>query len=234
MSRQSKRSKDDSQAAEGLDIATSGLDLDFSRNLITVMDAYRINRTYSTEFVDKKINKGELPRSFIQQWGTIRSVLHKLAALGPKVPNVEKWLNQKQYISFAAMALLTIAVPLLVFTWVLTLEWLQPIAFPLSIAAIALMLISWLSSSWYNRKVAWAIHYYIEDHPELVSNERRVLKKWTQSMIFHVARLMRKDGANPDKKLVKFFNDDYEGIEVIKEPSGFRKHYVVKIRLSAK
>ena len=234
MSRQSKRSKDSNQAAEDLDIATSGLDLEFSRDLITVMDAYRINRTYSTEFVDKKINEGELPRSFIQQWGTIRSVLHKLAALGPKVPNVEKWLNQKQYISFAAMALLTIAVPLLVATWVLTLDWLQPIAFPLAIAAIGLMLVSWLASSWYNRKVAWAIHDYIEDNPELVGRERRMLKKWTQSMIYHVARLMRRDGEDPSKNLIKFFNDDYEGIEVIKEPSGFRKHYVVKIKLSSK
>ena len=230
MSRKSKKYKASAEPPiEDLEIESKGLDLKFSRNLITVMDAYRINRTYSTEFVDKKINEGELPRSFIQQWGTIRSTLHKLAALGPKVPNVEKWLNQKQYISFASMAMLTIAVPILVITWVLQLTWLQPYAIPLSVLAIALMMISWLASSWYNRKVAWAIHDYIETHPELVNAERRALKKWTQAMIFHTARLMRRDNIDPDKNLVKFFNCDYKGIEVLKEPSGLRKHYVVKI-----
>ena len=226
-----QRSKQDSSVDfETLEIDTSGLDLKFSRSLITVLDAYRINRTYSTEFVDKKINEGELPRSFIQQWGAIRGVLHKLAALGPKVPNVEKWLNQRQYVSFASMAMLTIAVPLLVFTWVLQLEWLQPFALPLSVIAIALLLISWLTSAWYNRKVAWAIHDYIEAHPELVESERRALKKWTQALIHHLARLLRKGNEDPNKYLVKFFNIDYQGIDVLKEPSGLRKHYVVRIK----
>jgi hypothetical protein len=230
MSRKSKRRRADSEPSlENLEIAVSGLDLKFSRNLITVMDAYRINRTYSTEFVDKKINEGELPRSFVQQWGTIRSALHKLAALGPKVPNVEKWLNQRQYVSFASMAMLTIAVPVLVITWVLQLAWLQPFAIPLSVLAIALLLISWLSSAWFNRKVAWAIHDYVEANPALVGAEQKALKRWTQSLIFHAAREMRREGIDPEKNLVKFFNCDYKGIEVIKEPGGFRKHYVVKI-----
>jgi hypothetical protein len=229
MSQRTKRGKDNTDSLNDFEIDTSGLDLKFTRNLITVLDAYRINRTYSTEPIDKKINEGDLPRSFIQQWGTIRSVLHKLAALGPKVPNVEKWLNQRQYVSFASMALLTIAVPLLLATWILHLDWLQSIALPLSVAAIGLLLISWLTSAWFNRKVAWAIHDYIETHPALVNPERKALQRWVQSLVYHAARLMRKGNVDPEKHLVKFFNNDYKGIEVLKVPSGFRKHYVVKI-----
>lgn len=231
MSQGPKRSRSSSESFEALEIETSGLPLKFSKNLATVMDAYRINRTYSTEFVDKAINRGELPRGFIQQWGTIRAVLHRIAAVGPKIPNVEKWLNQRQYVSFASMALLTIAVPLLLATWVLQLAWLEPIALPLSIVAMALLLISWLTSAWFNRKVAWTIHDYIEDHPELVRKERKALKKWSQSMIYHIARLLRRSDADPDKNLLKLFNDDYNGIEILKEPSRFRKHYAVRIRV---
>jgi hypothetical protein len=231
MSQRPKRDKSGSESFEDLEISTSGLPLKISKNLATVLDAYRINRAYSTQFVDEAINEGELPRSFIQQWGTIRSVLHKLAALGPKIPNVEKWLNQKQYISFASMALLTITVPLLLATWFLSLAWLQPYVIPMSVAAVALLLISWLSSGWFNRKVAWAIHNHIEDHPELVRRERKVLKKWAQSMIYHVARLLRKSDEDPDKNLLKLFNSDYEGIEILKEPGGFRKHYVARLKV---
>jgi hypothetical protein len=40
---------------------------------------------------------------------------------------------------------------------------------------------------------------------------------------------MRKSGEDPEKHLTKFFNDDYTAIEVINEPSTFRKHYTMKI-----
>jgi len=40
---------------------------------------------------------------------------------------------------------------------------------------------------------------------------------------------MRKDGTDSNKKLTKFFNNDFKGVEVVKEPGGFRKHYIMKI-----
>lgn len=198
---------------------------------MTVLDAYRINRTYGLDFIDKGIKEGKLPRSFIQQWGTIKSVLHRLAAIGPKVPGVESSMNRRQTVSFAAMALLTITAPMLLLTWVFQLDVLQPIALPLAVVAMAVVLISWLTSAWYNRKVAWAIHNYLEEHPEVGAKERLHLHKWVQVLIYHTARLLRIGNVDPEKKLVKFFNDDYKGIIVMKEPQGMRKNYVVKIRV---
>ena len=99
MSHRSKRSKGKPTSLEDFKFDPNGLDLKFARNLITVLDGYRIQRTYDLAFVDKAINKGELPANFIKQWGTIRAVLHKLAAIGPKVPGVEDDLKKKQYIS---------------------------------------------------------------------------------------------------------------------------------------
>ncbi|MFW9967289.1 MAG: hypothetical protein ACFFEA_09065 [Candidatus Thorarchaeota archaeon] len=209
----------------------ANLDLRFSKNLLTVLDGYRIHRTYDLGFIDKKIGEGDLPRSFVQQWGTMRKVLTKLAAIGPKVPGVESSLNRRQTMSFIGMASLTIAVPILLLTYVFQLSWLAPIGLPLALIAVGMMLVSWLSSAWYNRKVAWLIHDYVEANQALVSNERRHLKKWVQILIQHFSSLLRKSGEDPGKNLVKFFNKDYTGIEVMKEPGGLRKHYVVKIRL---
>ena len=209
----------------------ANLDLRFSKNLLTVLDGYRIQRTYDLGFIDKKIGEGDLPRSFVQQWGTMRKVLTKLAAIGPKVPGVESSLNRKQAMSFIGMASLTIAVPILLLTFVFQLGWLAPIGIPLALIAVGMMLISWLTSAWYNRKVAWLIHDYVEANQALVSNERRHLKKWVQILIQHISSLLRKSGETPEKNLVKFFNNDYNGIEVLKQPGGLRKHYVVRIRL---
>lgn len=229
MSHQSKRSKGKVSSLEDFKFDPNGLSLKFAKNLITVFDGYRINRTYDLTFVDKAMNKGELPEIFVRQWGTIRAVLHKLAAIGPKVPGVEEKLNRKQYMSFASLALLTIAVPILLVTWVFQIAFLSPFAIPLALFAVALMLINFLVGAWYNREVAWAIYNYLEANPSLTARESMVLKNWAQTLIHYVARTMRKTGENSEKHPVKFFNDDYTGIKVLKEPSGFRKNYVVQI-----
>lgn len=235
MSRKVKRKKSGSSIhLDDFQFDPSELELKFSRNLITVMDGYRIQRTYDLTFVDKALREGKVPRSFMAQWGTIRTTLHKLAGIGPKVPGVEKWMVRRQMISFLAMALLTITVPLLLLTFVFVVEWIAPIVTPLAVIALALVLTSWITSAWFNRKIAWAIWNYIEENPEVASKERKVLHEWVQKLIYHCARIMRKEGIDPESKLTKFFNNDYQGITVIKEPGGFRKHYVVQIRTRSK
>lgn len=208
----------------------TGLSLKFCKSLISVFDGYRINRTYDLRFVDKAMNKGDLPQNFTKQWGTIRAVLHRLAAIGPKVPGVESNLNKKQYMSFLSIAMLTIVVPILMITWVFQVAFLTPYAIPLALLAVALVMINYLVSAWFNRKVAWAIFDYLESNPGLTRRENVILQKWVQVLIGYVARMMRKDGVDRERNLIKFFNVDYAGIDVQKEPSKFRKHYVVIIR----
>ncbi len=229
MSHRSKHSKGKPTSIDEFKFDPNGLNMKFSKNLITVFDGYRINRTYDLTFVDKAINKGDVTETFIKQWGTIRSVLHRLAAIGPKVEGVEENLNKKQYMAFLSIAFITIAVPILLLTWVFQIDILTPFAIPLALIAVALVMINFLVGAIYNRRVAWAIYNYLEANPSLTARENALLKTWVQILIHYVARTMRKSGEDPEKNLVKFFNDDYTGIEVQKVPSGFRKHYVVKI-----
>ena len=208
----------------------SELDLKLTQSLISVIDGYRIYRCFDLTFVGKRQQKGELPLSFIKQWTTMRSVLHKFAAVGPGVDGVETWLKQRQILAFAALALLTISAPLLVFGWIFRIQWIVDINIPLALVAVSSVFISAITNAWYNRKVAWAIYNYTESHPELLKKEKELLFEWVQALIYHAARKMRIENIAPEKKLTKFYNNDYKGIEVVKEPGGLRKHYVMKIQ----
>lgn len=207
----------------------SSLDLDLSQTFISVFDGYRIYRCYDISFVERRQSKGTIPREFFRQWATIRGVLHKFAAVGPTVPNVEKWLRQRQYIAFLSLALLTISAPLLVFGLIFRLEWVYPISIPLSLVAVGAVFLSALTNTWFNRKVAWAIWDYTQNTPGLLKKENDLLHEWTQELIYHAARIMRREGVDSTKKRTKIYQTDYKGIEVVQEPGGFRKHYTIRI-----
>lgn len=232
MSNRPKRRTEEPTPSGDFVFNPSDLDLRFSRNLLTVLDGYRIQRTYDLGFIDKAVGKGEVPRSFIKQWPTMRTLLHRLAAIGPDLPGVESSMNRKQYLSFASMATLTVVAPMILLTWVLRWDFLIGYIVPLTVLAIGLVLINWLASAWVNRSVAWKIYNYVEANPNLVEKERAQLKVWVQTLIDHIERLMRKTGADPDKFPTKFFNDDYRGIEVLKVPAGLRKHYTVRFKVA--
>jgi len=207
----------------------SEFDLKLTRSLISVIDGYRIYRCFDLSFIVKRQKKGELPRGFIKQWPTMRSILHKFAAVGPNAPGVESWLKQRQIIAFAALALLTISAPLLVFGWIFRIEWIVAINIPLALIAVGSVFLSALTNAWYNRKVAWAIFEYTDNNTTLLEKEHEMIFNWVQALVYHAARTMRKDGTDSNKKLTKFFNNDFKGVEVVKEPGGFRKHYIMKI-----
>jgi hypothetical protein len=204
-------------------------DLKLTQSLITVIDGYRIFRCFDLTFVDKRQKKGELPRGFIKQWPTIRGVLHKFAAVGPGVPGVEGWLKQRQIIAFAALALLTISAPLLVFGWIFRIDWINAINIPLALTAVGSVFLSAITNAWYNRKVAWAIFYYTEGNPSLLAKEKELLFEWVQALIYHAARTMRRSAISSEKKLTRVYNNDYKGVEITQEPKGLRKHYTIRI-----
>lgn len=207
----------------------SELDLKLTRSLISVIDGYRIYRCFDLSFIVKRQKKGELPRGFISQWPTMRSILHKFAAVGPGVPGVENLLKNRQIIAFTALALLTISAPLLVFGWIFRVTWIVDINIQLALIAVGSVFLSAITNAWYNRKVAWAIFEYTSNNSTLLAKEHEMLFDWVQSLIYHAARIMRMEDIKPDKKLTKFYNNDFKGVEIIQEPSGLRKHYTMKI-----
>jgi len=74
----------------------------------------------------------------------------------------------------------------------------------------------------YNRKIAWTIFHYIEDNPDLLKTEKERLHEWSQKLIRYTGRLVRKDGLDLNKNLLKLYSNDYDGVTFIKEPSRFR------------
>lgn len=212
----------------------SSLDLKWSKNLLTVFDGYRIHRCYDLTFIEKAVGEGVLSKSFINQWRVIRTVLHKFAAVGPNVPRVEKMLSRKQVVSFTALIIITLALPITILGWVFRIEFLQPFIFPFALFVLLLAFTSWTISNYYNNRVAWAIVNYLDENPQLLEREKKHLKQWVQTLIWHSARQIRKESLAFENERVKFFNDDYEGITVLKSPKRFRKHYVVLFGVPSK
>ncbi|MFW9786362.1 MAG: hypothetical protein ACFFE2_06820 [Candidatus Thorarchaeota archaeon] len=209
----------------------SGLDLKWSKDLITIFDGYRIQRTYDLTFIEKAIGQGAFPERFINQWKTIRSVLHKFAAIGPEVPGVLSALSRRMAIQYITLILMTIMIPLAVLTYALNWTSIVWIVFPMTIIALFFVFSQVLTSAWYNRKIAWAIHDYLELDPSRLRDEKIALREWVQILIDYCSRLMRKQGEDTDDHPVKFFNVDYRGINVLKDPRFLRKHYVVLLKL---
>lgn len=215
------------------EFSPSGLDLQWTKDLITVLDGYRIHRTYDLSFIEKGIGEGELPRSFMKQYKVIRAVLHKFAGVGPQVPDVKKLLTRRQIIQTTALITITIAFPLLVLTWVFNWSHLEWFAFPFAIGAGAFLFAAWTAGAWYNRKIAWKIQHYIQEHEGELARERHHLKEWVTKLIGHAKRIMRKEGEDPDDHPIKFFMNDYPRITVVKEPNWHRKHYEVLLKSSS-
>ncbi|MCK5150293.1 MAG: hypothetical protein KAQ65_00570 [Candidatus Thorarchaeota archaeon] len=229
MSQRPKKKKGTTIPLNEFKFDPSDLDLKLTRSLITVFDGYQIYRCFDLTFMDKRMSKGEVPRGFIKQWPTVKGVLHKFAAVGPKVQNVETYLRNRQIIAFLALALLTISAPLLVVGWILRIEWIVAINIPLALIAVFSVFTSAITNAWFNRKVAWAVFEYTEGDPSLNRKEKEFLHEWTQGLIYHAARIMRKEDIDYKKKRTKFYNDDYKGVEVLQVPKGLRKHYTMHI-----
>lgn len=209
----------------------AGLDLKWSKDMITVLDGYRIHRTYDLTFIEKAVGQGVFPESFVSQWKTVRSVLHKFAAIGPEVPGVMKYLSRRYTIQCIALVLMTFVIPLAVLTFAFNWTSIVWIVFPLTIVSVFFVFGQVLISAWYNRKIAWAIQDYLDLDPGRLRNERIALHEWVQKLIDHSSRLMRRQGEIPDDHPVKFYNDDYKRISVQKEPRFLRKHYVALLKL---
>ncbi|MFX1561299.1 MAG: hypothetical protein ACFFBL_11985, partial [Promethearchaeota archaeon] len=77
----------------------------------------------------------------------------------------------------------------------------------------------------------WAIQDYLDLDPGRLRNERIALREWVQILIDHCSKLMRRQGEDPADNPVKFYNDDYKRIHVLKEPRLLRKHYVVLLKI---
>ncbi|MHA1653747.1 MAG: hypothetical protein ACTSYX_12045 [Candidatus Thorarchaeota archaeon] len=231
-----RKSRKKPQLPEEQDLDTfefrpTGLNLKWTKDLITVFDGYRIHRCYDLTFIERAIGEGQMPRSFVDQWRFIRTILHRFAAVSPKIPGVTEKYKRRQIVRFVTLVLLTIAVPLMVATFVFSITAIAPFTLALTALAIGAFMVQWLMGHYYNREIAWAIERYWQENPHLLKREKEALKKWVQRLIVHARFRIKKENELPEKNPIKFFNNDYEGIIVKAEPNWYRKHYVVQIKM---
>ena len=231
MSRRQRPKTPDEQDLKSFEFTPSGLDLEWTKDMITVFDGYRIHRCFDLTFIEKAIGEGRLPRAFVEQWRFIRTVLHKFAAVGPKVPGLLHLYERRQLLRYIATFLMVAAVPSIVATYVFSWVWLAPFSLPLTGVAVVFFAIQWMAGHYINLKTAKMIDDYWENNKSLLRAEKTALRTWTQSLIEHAKYRLKKENQIPKKNPIKFYNDDYEGIVVTATPNWYRKHYVVEIAL---
>lgn len=229
MSKRKRVEPSQDQDLNSFEFSPTGLDLEWTKDMITVFDGYRIHRCFDLTFIEKAIGEGRLPRTFVDQWKVIRTVLHKFAAVGPKVPGIIKLYERRQLLRYIATFLMVAAVPTIVATYVFSLVWLAPISLPLVAVAVVFFVIQWTVGHYINLKTARMIDDYWIEHKSLLRAENNALKKWTQRLIAHAKFRLRKEDQLSSKNPIKFYNDDYDGIIVKATPNWYRKHYVVNI-----
>ncbi len=203
----------------------SGLDLKWSKDIITVFDGYRIHRAFDLTFIENAVGEGRIGRSFVKQWKIVRTVLHRFAAISPQVPDVKKMYSRRQALRFLSLILITFAVPATVLTFFFALTDYIPYAIGFAVFAGFVMVVAWTAGHYYNLQIARAIDKYWEDNPSLLRREKLALKRWAQTTIHHTRRLMKKTDEDPDKNPIKFYNNDYESVRFANEPNWYRKHY---------
>jgi hypothetical protein len=231
MSRRNRPKTPADEDLESFEFSPSGLDLEWTKDMITVFDGYRIHRCFDLTFIEKAIGEGRLPRAFVDQWRFVRTVLHKFAAVGPQIPGIIKQYERRQWLRYIATFLMVAAVPTIVATYVFSLVWLAPIALPLTGIAVIFFAIQWMAGHYINLKTAKMIDEYWDENKSLLRAENSALRQWTQSLIDHAKFRLRKENQLPEKNPVKFYNADYQGIIIKAKPNWYRKHYVIQIAI---
>jgi len=159
------------------------------------------------------------------EWKNIYRSLMKIALTVERIPGVRGYVGLQTFLRMASIILTFSALSIPVLNVLRGAP--TPIWLPTALATCgAVMLVaSWVMG----RNVALEIDRYFRAHGEKYKFVRAYLAKVNQKLINSLRRHLRSSGEDPAKYKLKLFNVDYRGIKILKEPSLFRKRYVVSV-----
>lgn len=205
------------------------LDTTLLKNLITLIDGYRVNYLGDPKPFNKPIRAGKLGNEISAEWKKIQRSLMRIATTVKTIPKLGRLLaiqsmlrSMSIAVSFSALLLpLTGTSPifpenpfLLIFVLIL-------------IAAVMLVL-----SRLAGRKVDRKIEAYFNEHKHKYKFVRQYLRQTTQRLIYTLSHHIKASRKDPLDHTMKLYGADYGGIRVLKKPGWFRKRYIVAVELS--
>ncbi len=202
--------------------------------LITVLDCYRINRFVELDPVERAVKEGKLGK-IGAEWKRIRRILYKVGSLPELSPNVMRLIKIRERVKLVwiiALYFFTFGLGVFVLTFFnVGPKWLERALTVVYLPSIGAMLGTRLLDAFINRKIALEIDRLDREHPKKFRFDRSDLKETAQNLINHLLNYLRNSHEDPGKYKIDLYNTDYKGIEILKGPGTFRKHYTVVCKL---
>jgi len=202
------------------------VDLNALRDLIEVLDGYRVYIYTDVEFIDKAVKEGKLGKGFMEEWREIRKTLKEMASSAASIPNVIKFMKIRETIGFISMLLITTAFVLLIIQIALKVSPFGLFGDLIFSSAFILLIASIISRFLINRKIGLKIEAYYAEHHENFKDQRLRLRKITQDLLVRLSNYIKRFSEDENKYQIRLYNVDYKRITVIQEPDRWRKYYV--------
>ena len=205
------------------------VDTTLLKNLITLIDGYRVNYLGDPKPFDKPIRAGKLGREISAEWKKIQRSLMRIATTVKTIPRLGRLLVIQSMLRSMSIAVSSGAL-------LLPLTGASPIIpenpFLLIFALLLIAAVMLVLSKLAGRKVDREIEAYFDEHRHKYKFVRRYLRQTTQRLIYTLSHHLKASRKDPSDHTMKLYRTDYDGIRVLKKPGWFRKRYVVEIKLS--
>jgi len=159
------------------------------------------------------------------EWKNIYRSMMKIALTVERIPGVRRYVSIQGLLRMASIILNFSALSVPIFNAIRGLPTSIWLPTALALCGAGMLVASWAMG----RNVALEIDRYFRAHGEKYRFVRAYLARVNQKLINSLRRHLRSSGEDPAKYRLKLFNVDYKGIKVLKEPSFFRKRYVVSV-----
>jgi len=211
-------------------------DLKAFKKIIMLLDGYRKLNVEDFQWADEEVSDGKLGNKFARDWKEIRKTLLKFARIAG---------SQKRFLNLAALqqilfqigfvlsAITVLLMTLGIVSFIFQYKWAKLIPQILKYLTIPLVIgltLILVGPPLIARKLTAELEKYYKRKAEFLKESNIKLKKMVQKMIYSLIFAIKNNKIQVKKeKDYEFglFNVDYEGIKIVKEPSFFRKYYIV-------
>lgn len=204
------------------------VNLNLLRNLITLIDGYLANYLGDPEPFKRKIRAGALGPELAKEWKRIERSLMKIATTIRRIPAFKSLVKLHTFLKvLATMFMLSgsmLVISVSFFTGEIYLYYLS----------MLFLTFSAISTIWYSileRRLAIKIKEYFDEHQTKYRFTRQYLRNVVQRLIFTLAYYMKANGKDPEKYPLSLYNENYNGIKIIKKPGFLRSKYKVIVKL---
>jgi len=211
-------------------------DLKTAKKILMLIDGYRKLNIEDFAWADKEVKQGKMGTIFSKEWREIREVLLKFAREAGSQRNLLNLAALQQIliqVGLVMSAITTLLATLSVVAFVFHFQWMKLIPEILSYAFIPLLIgiaVMLVGPPLISRRISSELERFFARKRDFVVKADLALKNVAQRIIYSISRAVE----NGDLKVKRrkdcelgLFNIDYDGIQIIKKPSLFRKYYIV-------